>query len=85
MKTVKLTKIAGKPDSRIKVGYAMEGPTFKDPEIGKKFYLDGRIMDSNGNHLQWFHTTIVDRIEDKVGGGKFIYTQNSTWLIEDLK
>lgn len=86
MKTVKLTKLSGKPNSSTKIGYWVQGVLHSPIKLGKPACLDAPVSTSSNNeHHHWFRTTMIDRIEDKAyGTQQVIYTQNSTWLVEEI-
>jgi hypothetical protein len=76
MRNVKLTKVSGKPDSSIPIGYWVKGLPARAPEIGRSFVLTGPIDTSLREHFDWFKTTTVMSFD-----GKVITTKNSKWEI----
>lgn len=83
MKTVRLTKLSGAPESSISPGYEVEGPISREPEVGKKVCLDGYIRDIQGNRYEWFHTTEATAVVKRPNGW-VVTTKNSEWLVRIL-
>lgn len=79
MRIVKLTKLAGKPDATLPIGFAVEGPDYAEPTVGKAYRLTGYIRTSDGEKWEWFATTPLIEID-----GDLLITQNSTWKREVL-
>ncbi len=80
---IRLTKVSGKPTSHIKPGYWVEG-WGSWPEVGKSLYLDRPIKSSLNEQFEWFQTTKVNEVNEKMDGGSFIETNNSQWRIEEV-
>lgn len=76
---VKLTKLNGKPDASIQVGYWVKGIESLRPELDKPYQLWGGIVTSRNEPFAWFSTTPLAEIE-----GDLLITQNSTWKREVL-
>lgn len=84
LKTVVITKLLGKQNATLPVGYAVEGPEENPPEIGKQYSLSGYIRDSNNDRFEWFQTTEVTSINHMSDGKIRIETKNSVWEITYL-
>ena len=80
---VRMTKLAGKEDSSYPIGTTVEGPAWKEPELGEPYALDGYIKTSKNERFHWFRTTLVTAI-DKAHGFTIIHTNNSQWRIDSL-
>jgi hypothetical protein len=81
-----LTKIKGKPDSHIEPGYWVRGMFCSKLKEGDRVYLTGSITDSDGNRwFDWFQTTEVLEIDNRLNGEVYVTTKNSRWKVETEK
>jgi hypothetical protein len=72
----KITKLSGKPDSSLPVGYWCEGYAPTNPIIGEPFTLKKPLRTPHMEPFDWFSTTTVLDFD-----GKIITTKNSKWEI----
>ncbi len=87
MKIVKVTKveaIKAHGNSRIGVGYAIEGPEVLPPKVGEDYWLEGYLGDNKGkNWTGYFHTSRVTAISQDPDGNTILHTLNSIYKIEN--
>ena len=70
----RITKISGKPNSSISVGYWVEGWEAHPPKVGLPYKMAAPIRTSENDRFAWFSTTTVISVD-----GDVITTKNSKW------
>jgi len=77
---VRITKLSGKSESSLPVGYWVDGTAYKLPRVGKPFWIEPVNRTSAKDRFDWFSTTEVVAFN-----GKVITTRNSKWKYEEIK